>query len=143
MSTHNGQNVADVNRARGQQQPRGRALRPNSGRGFSHHLRVMPRAKPVRPNDQIRHGERVQDLRVATSFRWQGALPLEGDDRVRAGGRAREKSVPGVLNDLEYAVPFHVRDEVMAALNAEDDKKSDVNREYHWANKSRSLKRMG
>jgi len=101
------------------------------------------------PNPYVRmiKSDMAKECRISgspfTSFRWQGAL-RRWKETIVCAAVAREKNLcQACLNDLEYAVPFHVRDEVMAALNAEDDKKSDVNREYHWANKKQKLEEDG
>ena len=49
---------------------------------------------------------------------------------------AREKNCcQACLNDLEYGVPFHVRDHVMEALQEEEAPSSEVSKEFFWANK--------
>ena len=70
-----------------------------------------------------------------TAFRWQGALRRWKETMVCAAV-AREKNVcQACLNDLEYGVPFHVRDSVMDALGEETAPTSDVSSQFHWANK--------
>ena len=57
---------------------------------------------------------------------------------------ARDKNCcQSCLNDLEYAVPFHVRDHVMEALGEETAPRSDVNSQYHWANKRKRQEEDG
>ena len=66
---------------------------------------------------------------------WQGAL-RRWKETIVCAAVAREKNLcQACLNDLEYAVPFHVRDSVMDALGEEVAPKSDVSKEFHWANK--------
>ena len=73
-----------------------------------------------------------------TAFRWQGAHK-KWKETLICGAVAQEKNCcQACLNDLEYAVPFHVRDHVMDALG-EKVPESDVNKEYHWANKRQKM----
>lgn len=70
-----------------------------------------------------------------TSFRWQGELK-RWKETVIGSSVAREKNCcQSCLNDLEYAVPYQVRDRVMDAINEDKAPSSDVNREYYWSNK--------
>jgi len=74
-----------------------------------------------------------------TAFRWQGAL-RRWKETIVCSAVAREKNLcQSCLNDLEYAVPFHVRDAVMDALGEEVVAKSDVAKEYEWANKRQRI----
>lgn len=74
-----------------------------------------------------------------TAFRWQGALK-RWKETIVCAAVAREKNLcQACLNDLEYGVPYHVRDHVMDALGEESAPKSDVSREFHWANKRQKL----
>lgn len=70
-----------------------------------------------------------------TAFRWQGAL-RRWKETIVCAAVAREKNIcQSCLNDLEYGVPFNVRDHVMNAIGEEQVPGSDVNREFTWANK--------
>lgn len=72
--------------------------------------------------------------RPFTSFRWQGQHKRWKETCI-SPEVAREKNVcQSCVNDLEYGVPFHVRDQVMAALGKEGAV-SDVNKEFWWHNK--------
>lgn len=74
-----------------------------------------------------------------TSFRWQGAL-RRWKSTIVCPAVAREKNCcQACLADLEYGVPFHVRDHVMDALGEERAPTSDVSKQYHWANKKQKL----
>lgn len=74
-----------------------------------------------------------------TVFKWQGAL-RRWKETIVCSAVAREKNLcQSCLNDLEYAVPFHVRDSVMDALGEEIVPTSDVNSEFHWANKRQKM----
>ena len=73
--------------------------------------------------------------RPFTAFRWQ-AGNHRFKETIVAPEVAREKNCcQACLNDLEYGVPFHVRDHLMDALNEDVAPKSEVSREYHWAAK--------
>ena len=89
-----------------------------------------------------RHRPNVQDLvgRLALAPRSAGGPSRHGNHRFKetivAPEVAREKNCcQACLNDLEYGVPFHVRDHLMDALNEDVAPKSEVSREYHWAAK--------
>jgi pre-mRNA-splicing factor RBM22/SLT11 len=69
-----------------------------------------------------------------TGFRWQGALKRWKETLVCSTVARDKNCCQACLNDLEYAVPFHVRDQVMEALGDETPS-SDVSKEFYWANK--------
>tara|TARA_B100000524_G_scaffold23847_1_gene12140 strand:+ start:1637 stop:2647 length:1011 start_codon:yes stop_codon:yes gene_type:complete len=72
--------------------------------------------------------------RPFTSFRWQGERKRWKETCV-SPEVAREKRVcQSCLLDLEYGVPFHVREHVLQALGEAQAPNSEVNREFHWAN---------
>lgn len=74
-----------------------------------------------------------------TSFRWQGAM-RRWKSTIVCPAVAREKNCcQACLADLEYGVPFHVRDHVMDALGEERVPTSDVSKQWHWANKKQKL----
>ena len=74
-----------------------------------------------------------------TAFRWQGAL-RRWKSTIVCSAVAREKNCcQACLSDLEYAVPFHVRDHVMDALGEEKAPQSDISKEFHWANKKQKI----
>ena len=73
--------------------------------------------------------------RPFNSFRWQGAHN-KWKETVIAPEVAREKNCcMACLNDLEYGVPFHVRDGLLDALGTDMAPESAVNKEFWWANK--------
>ena len=73
--------------------------------------------------------------RPFNSFRWQGAHN-KWKETVIAPEVAREKNCcMSCLNDLEYGVPFHVRDQLLEALGTDMAPESAVNKEFWWANK--------
>ena len=73
--------------------------------------------------------------RPFNSFRWQGAHN-KWKETVIAPEVAREKNCcMSCLNDLEYGVPFHVRDGLLEALGTDMAPESAVNKEFWWANK--------
>ena len=73
--------------------------------------------------------------RPFNSFRWQGAHN-KWKETVVAPEVAREKNCcQSCLNDLEYGVPFHVRDHLLDALGTDMAPESAVNKEFWWANK--------
>lgn len=97
------------------------------------------------PNPYARmiRSELSQECRISgapfTSFRWQGAL-RRWKSTIICAAVAREKNCcQACLSDLEYGVPFHVRDHVMQAIGEESAPTSDISREFHWANKKQKL----
>jgi len=97
------------------------------------------------PNPYARmiRSEMAQECRISgspfTAFRWQGAL-RRWKSTIVCAAVAREKNCcQACLADLEYGVPFHVRDHVMDALGADAVPRSDVNKQYHWANKKQKV----
>lgn len=70
-----------------------------------------------------------------TGFRWQGSLKRWKQTIICSSVAQEKNCCQSCLADLEYGVPFNVRDHVMDALGAESAPKSDVAKEYFWANK--------
>ena len=73
--------------------------------------------------------------RPFNAFRWQGSNNKWKETAI-APEVAREKNCcQACLSDLEYGVPFHVRDHLLEALGTDTAPQSEVNKEYWWANK--------
>lgn len=81
---------------------------------------------------------RVSDVPF-TSFRWQGAMRRWRETIVCATVAREKNCCQSCLADLEYGVPYHVRDHVMAAIGEDTAPRSDVNSQYHWANKKQKM----
>ena len=97
--------------------------------------------KCLGPNPYVRmlRTEMGRQCRISghpfAGFRWVGEHKRWKETMI-APAVAREKNVcQSCICDLEYGVPFHVRDHIMEALGTEDIPKSDVSKEYYWANK--------
>lgn len=81
---------------------------------------------------------RISDTPFA-SFRWKDQRN-RWRETVIAPEVARAKNVCQVcIKDLEYGVDAHVRDHVMAALDAQAPPTSDANRDFYWANTREKL----
>ena len=94
------------------------------------------------PYTRMIKSENAKECRISgqpfTAFRWQGALKRWKETLV-CSTVAREKNCcQACMNDLEYAVPFHVRDQVMEALG-DAAPTSDVSKEFYWMNKRQKL----
>tara|TARA_B110001452_G_scaffold239362_1_gene220360 strand:- start:133 stop:1131 length:999 start_codon:yes stop_codon:yes gene_type:complete len=73
--------------------------------------------------------------RPFNAFRWQGSNNKWKETAI-APEVAREKNCcQACLSDLEYGVPFHVRDHLLEALGTDTPPESAVNKEFWWANK--------
>ena len=73
------------------------------------------------------------------AFRWQGDLRRWRETMICAAVAREKNCCQSCLNDLEYEVPYHVRDRVMDAIQADDAPTSAVNTEYYWANKRQRM----
>lgn len=78
-----------------------------------------------------------------TAFRWQGEHKRWKETIVSAMAAREKNCCQSCLNDLEYAVPFHVRDHIMEALGADEAPRSDVNSQFFWANKRKRQEEDG
>ena len=97
------------------------------------------------PNPYVRmlKSERGSACKISghpfTAFRWQGEHKRWKETIVSPEAARDKNCCQSCLNDLEYNVPFHVRDHVMEALGADRAPQSDVSSQYHWANKRQKL----
>ena len=78
-----------------------------------------------------------------TAFKWQGEHRRWKVTIVSAIAAREKNCCQACLNDLEYDVPFHVRDHVMEALGEDEVPRSDVNSQFHWANKRKRQEEDG